>query len=475
MSDRVQFDFAGEGAGVDDLAWGQQEIWLAMTRQRSWIPIGGPSRLAPGTTLADVVDDLRYTLGRYQTMRTRLRFGDDGRVRQEVFAAGEFTIELYDAPDGADPGEFADALFDWFRTWDYDYVEDWPVRVGVVRHRGALTHQVTVATHLVTDALGGAIMMAEVTRREPAPVAGTQPLEQVRRQRSPAGQRQNEAALRYWRRLLRTVPARTVPASTDRCEPRYREGLLRSPALHLALRAIVARERVDPATALLAVFAVAVGRVTGVDPVVIRPIVGNRFWPGLADVVCPVNQAGLCVVEVAGAAFPEVLARVRRAALATYKYAHFDPLRLAEVIAEVERERGGPVDLSVLFNDRRTGDRSDLRIEAAGPGDGVAAAPTLERMSAALARTRLDWPVARDDPHEPLMVNVEDAVDAVLVRIVFDTHHVAPATAEAFVRGMQAVAVAAALARPGPAGEPAGRSGAGRVPARSAAGARGGG
>ena len=449
MSDRVQFDFAGEGAGVDDLAWGQQEIWLAMTRQRSWIPIGGPSRLTPGTTLADVVDDLQYTLGRYQTMRTRLRFEDGGRVRQEVFAAGEFTIELYDAPDGADPGEFADALYDWFRTWDYDYVEDWPVRVGVVRHRGALTHQVTVATHLVTDALGGAIMMDEVTRREPAPVAGTQPLEQVRRQRSPSGRRQNEAALRYWRRLLRTVPARTVPESTDRCEPRYREGLLHSPALHLALRAIVARERVDPATALLAVFAVAVARVTGVDPVVIRPIVGNRFWPGLADVVCPVNQAGLCVVEVTGAPFPEVLARVRRAALATYKYAHFDPLQLAEVIAGVERDRGGPVDLSVLFNDRRTGNRSDLASDPVS--EDAAPVVTLERMSAALAQTRLDWPVARDDPHEPLMVNVEDAVGAVQVRIVFDTHHVAPATAEAFVRGMQAVAVAAALTEPAPA------------------------
>ncbi len=442
MSDQVGFEFAGEGAGVDDLAWGQQEIWLAMVRQRSWIPIGGPGPLAPGTTLDDVVDDLRYTLGRYQTMRTRLRFEGGGRVRQEVFDRGEFTIEVYDAPDGADPDAFAGGLYDWFRTWDYDSAKDWPVRVGVVRHRGGLTHQVTVATHLVTDALGGAIMMAEVTRREPAPVDGLQPLEQVRRQRSPAGRRQNEAALRYWRRLLRAIPARTMPASTDRCEPRYREGLLHSPAMHLALRAIVAREGVDPAAALLAVFAVALHRITGVDPVVIRPIVGNRFWPGLAGVVSPVNQAGLCVVEVAGAPFPEALDRVRRAVMSTYKYACFDPLQLADLVAEVERERGEPLDLSVFFNDRRTGDRSDL----GGGADPL----TPEAMMAALAETRLDWPVARDAPHEPLMVNVEDAAGAVQVRIVFDTHHVAPATAEACVRAMQQVAVAAALAQPAP-------------------------
>jgi hypothetical protein len=436
MSDRVRFEFSGDGSGIDDLAWGQQEIWLAMVRQRSWIPIGGPGRLRPGTTLDDVVDDLRYALGRYQSMRTRLRFDDDGRVRQEVSAGGEFTIEVYDAPDD-DPETFAHALFDWYRSCDLDHVKDWPVRVGVVRRDGALTHQVTVATHLVTDALGGAIMMDEVTRREPAPVAGLQPLEQVRRQRSPAGQRQNEAALRYWRRLLRTIPARTVPKSTDQCEPRYREGLLHSPAMHLALRIIVERHGVDPAAALLAVFAMAVARVFAVEPVVIRPIVGNRFWPALADVVSPVNQAGLCVVDVAGAPFPEVLERVGRAVMATYKYACFDPLRLAEVITDIERERGEPLDLSVLFNDRRTGNRSDL-------GDGADPADMME----ALAQTRLDWPVARDSPHEPLMVNVEDAVDAVQVRIVFDTHHLAPAVAEACVRAMQQVAVAAALSSP---------------------------
>ncbi|MEU0562032.1 condensation domain-containing protein [Dactylosporangium sp. NPDC006015] len=430
----VRFDFAGEGAGEDELSWGQQEIWLAMQRQRSWIPIGGPSTLRPGTTLDDIVDDLRYTIGRYQTMRTRLRFLPDGAVRQEVSASGSFTIEVFDAPDDADPLEFAGAVFDWFRAWDYDYVKDWPLRVGVVRHRGTLTYQVSVVTHLVTDALGGVVMMDEVTRREPAPVAGMQPLEQVRRQRSPSGRRQNEAALRYWRRTLLTVPARTVPESADRCEPRYREGLLHSPALRLALGTLADRHGVDSATVLLAVFAAATARVTGVDPVVIRPIVGNRFWPGLADVVCPVNQAGLLVVDALGAAFPTLLDRVRGAVLSTYKYASFDPLQLAATVAGVERERGTAIDLSVLFNDRRTGDRS-------APPSAV----TLPQMASALAATRFDWPVARDDPHEPLMVNVEDTVDALLVRIVFDTHHLAPALAESWVRAMQTIAVAAAV------------------------------
>jgi hypothetical protein len=44
------------------------------------------------------------------------------------------------------------------------------------------------------------------------------------------------------------------------------------------------------------------------------------------------------------------------------------------------------------------------------------------------------------------MVNVEDGADAVQVRIAFDTHHLAPAIAESWVRAIQRVAVAAALA-----------------------------
>ena len=84
MSDQVRFEFAGDGSGVDELAWGQQEIWLAMTRQRSWIPIGGPGRLKAGTTLDDVVDDLRYTLGRYQTLRTRMTSNPCGVISSGI-------------------------------------------------------------------------------------------------------------------------------------------------------------------------------------------------------------------------------------------------------------------------------------------------------------------------------------------------------------------------------------------------------
>src|SRR4051812_44009687 len=81
---RIPVRFAGAGAGVGELSWGQREIWLTMLRQRSWLPIGGWSRLAPGTTPAAVADELRWIMQRYQPMRTRLRFAPDGRPLQSV-------------------------------------------------------------------------------------------------------------------------------------------------------------------------------------------------------------------------------------------------------------------------------------------------------------------------------------------------------------------------------------------------------
>ena len=67
-SARIPVRFSGDGAGTAELSWGQREIWRTMVRQRSWLPIGGWSRLAPGTTLADVAEELRWLMVRYQPL-----------------------------------------------------------------------------------------------------------------------------------------------------------------------------------------------------------------------------------------------------------------------------------------------------------------------------------------------------------------------------------------------------------------------
>ncbi|HTJ36339.1 MAG TPA: hypothetical protein VL738_24245 [Dactylosporangium sp.] len=62
-------------------------------------------------------------------------------------------------------------------------------------------------------------------------------------QRSPAGQRQSGAALRYWEAALRTIPRQRYAGDGDPQRPRYWRGELSSAALLLrALEALAVSE-----------------------------------------------------------------------------------------------------------------------------------------------------------------------------------------------------------------------------------------
>ncbi|GLI03418.1 condensation domain-containing protein [Phytohabitans aurantiacus] len=442
MIERITVPFAGEGAGVDELSWGQREIWSAMRRQNWWLPIGYAQPLPAGTTVDTVVDGLQYWMARYQTMRTRLRHDPDGHTRQVVHATGEVTLEIVDADDHDDPAKVAEETR--LRYWhtDYDFVDEWPVRMAVIRHRGTLTHQVVVLCHLVTDGLGAVVMMDELTTRPPSPATAPHPLEQIRWQRSPAGRRQCEAALRHWEALLRAIPARRFPGpgagqqgSEQPQSPRHWHGEFNSPATHLALRAIAAHTKVAASPLFLAVFAIAFARVTGANPVAVQVVVSNRFRPGLGDTVSPVNQTGLCVVDLAGTTFEQAVIRTAQRALGAFKYAYYDPYQVDALVERVSRERGEEVDIACYFNDRR--------VIGTDPPDGPV--PTAEQIRAALPRTTFGWTLRQDDPWERLFVHIENVADTAAITVQGDTHHISPSDMEACVREMETVAVEAAV------------------------------
>jgi hypothetical protein len=425
--------FAGEGAGDEPLAWGQHEIFLAMTQQQSWFPLGGTNPLPPERTVEEVAAELSYLLGRYQTMRTRLRFAADGSPRQVVASTGEIALEVVDALDD-DPAEVAELLRRRYAETDYSFVDEWPVRMGVVRSHGVLTHQVSIVCHLVTDSSGGAIMLQEVARRETAPVAGLSSLDQARWQQSPAGQRRNAAALRHWESQLRALTPPVVDASTDKRAPRHWQGEFTTPATQLAVRAIAERLRVDSGPIVLTLFAVALARVTGVNPVVLRPIASNRFQPGLADVVAYLAQNSLVVLDVGDQPFDAAVERTRKATLVAYKHAYFDPTQLNDLIARVSAERGVDVDVKCFFSDRRRAGG----LAPTGP------APTPDQIRAALPRTTLRWVSEQDRPLEALMCYVNDHPDALQFEVFFDTHYLAPDDMARCFAELEAMAVEAA-------------------------------
>ncbi|MEV4508455.1 condensation domain-containing protein [Dactylosporangium sp. NPDC049525] len=437
MDDRVVVEFAGDGAGAGALSWGQQDIWQAMVRQKSWLPNGAWGPLAAGTTVQDVAEQLRYMMSRFPSARTRLRFDAEGHPTQVVAASGEITLEIVEA-GAQDPAAVAEAVRLRLQDTEYDFVEDWPIRMAAVRSGGALTHLVVVMCHLVADGFGTQVLLEDLDTRVSTPIPELQPLEQARWQASPSGQRQNTLALRHWDGILRGMPTRRFPDTVDKPEPRHWRGEFKSYALGPALQAVTEQTGVAPAPALLAVFAVALARVTRINPVVLRPMVNNRFRPGLDRVVCMLAQFGLCQLDVAGVSFAEVLDRARRGAMTTYKHAYYHPADLDDLVRRVVLERGADLELPCYFNDRR-----------ADTGKSGAAPVALRD---AATRSTFRWTTRQDVPFEPLIVHIDDVPDAVQAIIFMDTHVVSPADGEALLRGMEAAAVEAALDPSAPTG-----------------------
>jgi hypothetical protein len=444
-ADRVLVDFAGHEAGIGELSWGQRDIWLAMARQGDWMPLGGTRPVEQGTTVQQVADELRYLMTRFPVLRTRLRPGADGRAVQELFGSGEIALELFDAEDHADaydgPQTVAAAVEAQYRCTAFNFADHWPVRMALVRNHGVPTHLVAIICHLALDSVGAQVMLREVEARQSAPTTGMQPLEQARWQRSPAGERQNTAALRYWENLMRQIPPRRIPlrripAPAGPRRPRRWCAEFASPALRLAMRAIAQRTAADSSTVLLALYSVALARITGVNPVVTRPLVGNRFRAGLADVVCSAVQGGICALDIADVTVDQAVRRAQRATMAAYKHAYYDPERLQELIARVAGERGPDFEIGCFFNDRRVQSRQD-----------PAEAPcTPRRLRDALTHSAFRWSAKQDeDPDEVMFVHIDDLPDGVLLTICADTGYFGSTDIEALGRGMEAVAAEAAF------------------------------
>jgi hypothetical protein len=164
-----------------------------------------------------------------------------------------------------------------------------------------------------------------------------------------------------------------------------------------------------------------------------RIVASNRFRPGFAEIVAPMSQFGLCVVDVAGLTFDEAIRRARGRALSANKNAYYDMDGLAELLATVRRDRGEEIDLSVFFNDRR------------GPIPPTGAVPTAAAVRAARPRTTLTWEKQerRSGPH--LMLHINDTVDDVVMFAEVDCHHLSRPDAEAILREMEGLVIDHAL------------------------------
>ncbi len=450
MVERIVVAFEGDGAGVGGLTWGQQQVWRAIVEVGASMSMGGVVPVTDGRVVPDFVEELRFLMSRFAALRSRLVFDEPWHatsvdachlVRQEIAERGETVLEVHDAADDEDPGALAAALFAEWKARDFDYTGEWPIREAVVRHRGAVTHVVVLVLHLAADGSGLGTMIRDLAERDPVtrqprgPYTAMQPLALVEAQRS--SKRQTDTALRYWEAQLRAIRPRRFPATVDRGEPRWHRVMWRSTALLLAAQRVAAGLGIDTAPVLLAAYGTAFNTVTGqTAPFATQVIVSNRFRPGLADVVTPLAQNGLVVVDLSGVTAREAIDRTRRASMNASKHAYYDPAARLALIDRVDAEHGEPVDLAVFYNDRRGG-----VLDAQRPPDTV---PTVAGFEAALPLTELVSDTPMPYFNEKLMVNVDDVVGTVQLTVEVDTHHLAIGDLHRLLAAMEAFTVGAA-------------------------------
>jgi Condensation domain len=449
----IRVGFHGKGAGTGELTWGQMGIWRATQRNRRNMNLVWPMPLPEGTPLAEIVAMLRFMVSRHPALRTRLRFAD-GHPRQTIAESGEVPLHIADVGEGDDPAVAVAELRSRYELNWFDYENEFPVRMGVVRQSGAFTQLVVCYSHVMVDGAGLDALQKDlehldrITGEPTAPPDGLNPLELARKQGTPAARRQSERAIKHWADQLGRLPAWRLEEPDRPHEPRFAELVAYSPAMELAMRAVGARTGADAASVLLAAYSVAVARVFGRNPSVAQVVVSNRFRPGLADMVSQVSQHGICVVDAADATFDEVVARAQTAVTSASFYAYYDPVACDRLLDEIAARREQPLDISWCLNDRRG---------RPGSVNGDGEVPTGAELARALPRTKVYWD--RTSPRsdatlflhvdtQPLMPSQQalaEGLPAVYMKVWADMRHFAHDQVEALVREMEAVAVAAAF------------------------------
>jgi hypothetical protein len=446
---RVDVPFTGAQAGTEPLSWGQKAIYQDMQDNLSQFSMGGRAELADGSTVEDAAALLSGLMGRHAALRMRLGTGGDGRPCQEIAGSGQAGLDILTIPhdtDRAGAEQYAADLMDTWPLAPFDFQRDWPVRMAVLRHRGACLQVVWVLSHLAADGGGHMLFFDDLMPgvlgiRAPSGSRRAQLPDVVRSEQTPHIRQLSSRAMRYWEAQLSGIPALTFgePAQPEGdAGPRHRRVRFRSPAAHLAMLAIARRTQADASRVTLAVIATAIGRVTGVAPLTVNVMVNNRFRPGLADVIAPVAQNSVLTIDVTDSSVDEVVARARGASLTAGMRAYYDPAELRELIARLDAERGYPARVSCRVNDQRA---MVMRADGeAGPGD-----VTPDQVRQQLPETSL----ARLDPlshlHDQAVILVENRRNVLSLVVMYDSWSLRDGQVEAFLRGVEEVAVEAAF------------------------------
>jgi len=455
--ERMAVPFTGPESGTAPLSWGQRAIWQDMQDSGNQFNMGGMFELPGGSSVQDAAARLRGLMSRHAALRVRLAAGPAGGICQQVAGSGQTGLDILTIPDDVSQAGLARYAADLMDTWPprlrLDFHRDWPLRMAVLRHRGACTHLVWVLSHLVADGGAHLLLLDDLVAHEtagPGPGEPRRPdlLDVARREQEPQLRSLSTRALRYWEAALRDIPAQTfsgIPAQVSagsgpqgQGEPQYWQARFSSPAAHLAMQAIASRTRTDATRVTLAVIATAIGRSTGAHRLTLKVMASNRFRPGMADVIAPIAQNSVVTIDVADTSVDELVARARGASLTASMRAYYDPDELGEVMARLDAERGYRARVTCRVNDQRAMImRPD---EEADVGE-----VTPEQVRQRLAETSLTSLGVRENMHEQANILVENKPGVVSLHMMWDLRCLTRQQAGQLLRSVEEIAVEAAF------------------------------
>ncbi|MFG2819504.1 condensation domain-containing protein [Kitasatospora sp. NPDC048365] len=418
----------GDRTGDAGLTWGQQCIW---DEAESFAPDHAHFNMSlvldvpPDAEPADVLRVLKVLLEDRESLRTVYPRSASGRPYQHVPPAALLRVVERDAA-GERARDAADALAAELRGVPFS-LDEFPVRAGIVTGGGRPLHLVLVVFHLAADAwdMGGLAAEAEQLLGSRGAPTGPEaerrphPLDQAAWEAGPEGQEVSRRSVRYWRKQLADWPSDVFRGRAAAPEPlRFHEVYVESEAMAVALYGLARALRTSPTAVFIGLASTALGRLTGGSRAHFLLGFHNRVTLAETRATGTVAQDAPITVDLAGADFAAVVHRAARAAMSSYAAAKWDPAEVAAAVAEVERGRGEPVDLSCNIN---------LRLAMNGVDHGLAeraGRATPDELAELRARTRISQEIgtARDRAGRKFFLRVvHHSSDAVEVSLRADT------------------------------------------------------
>jgi hypothetical protein len=397
-------------------------------------------RVPAGRTLADVEDAFRRLVLRNESLRTRYRPGAE--PRQTVVGTGELVLPVYEI--GADPEDVIRGIYETLLARRTAGDGGFPFGAAVVTRDGRPTNVVLAVSHIAADGHSMNLLRAQLqaSLERPSDVAAPdpgrtrQPIDHAEAERGQTG-RWTAAAVRHWETVLTRSPQamfaepdRAVPPTAD---PFVHMGM-RSVAVAAAARTIAARAGVTPSTVVLAAVMVLVAHHSALDGCVVVSQAANRLHPDLYGYVGCLAQDALIGADLSVDTFDEALRRVWHAAQTGYRNARYEAHPIWTVVDRIRETRGTWFARDFLFSDLRT-----LRT----PASSVAPQGTPQILDELVARTEV-FEVRKWAVYERLAFLVHGLDAEADVSVQVDQRRLGAGDAEAFLRGVERLLVAAA-------------------------------